>query len=95
MPRTLAELGYLKVGDHADGTIDRVFRGEEVERSEALWDTLIADLIKIAEGEKGYTSRLNPIKRRGPGDFDHLARLREWDALGGIAQEEDGDGEDA
>ncbi|MCZ8261917.1 MAG: double-strand break repair protein AddB [Beijerinckiaceae bacterium] len=89
----LVKLAYLAVGDRADGEPAAIYSGEEMPRSEAIWNSLVEELNALAAGEKGYTSRLNPAKRQRAGDFDHLARVREWDALGGLEAEDEGDGD--
>lgn len=90
----IRELGYLHVGDHGEGTVEPIYKGEERARSQALWDQLILDLTELSDGRKGYASRLKPARGAEPGDFDHLARVREWDVLGGQAPGEDEEGDD-
>ncbi|MCZ8187169.1 MAG: double-strand break repair protein AddB [Beijerinckiaceae bacterium] len=91
--RSVAELAYFAVGDRAAGKAEPILAGEETEQSEAIWQFLLDELTALAGGEKGYASRVKPAKRLGPGDYDHLARVREWDALGGAEAEDEGDGD--
>lgn len=88
----IGALGYLRVGDQPDGKPDFVLAGNEAAEVERLWNRILDDLADLASGRKGYASRLAPDKTMGPGDYDHLARVREWDALGGLNAE--GEGED-
>lgn len=88
-------LAYIRVGDAADAFIEPVFAGEEQARGEAIWARMVEDLTTLANGERGYLSRLVPKRNAGPGDYDHLARVREWDALGGLAAGEEGDDDNA
>ncbi|MCZ8182798.1 MAG: double-strand break repair protein AddB [Beijerinckiaceae bacterium] len=92
--RALAELAYFALGDRAEGKAEPILAGEETEQSEAIWQFVVDELTALAMGEKGYASRVNPVRRQGPGDFDHLARVREWDALGGTEADDEGDGDD-
>jgi ATP-dependent helicase/nuclease subunit B len=47
-------------------------------------------LQKFADPENGYASRERPMfMNRGGGDYDHLARVREWSLSGGVGDEED------
>jgi ATP-dependent helicase/nuclease subunit B len=46
-------------------------------------------LLKFADPGNGYASRERPMfMNRGGGDYDHLARVREWSLSGGVADEE-------
>jgi ATP-dependent helicase/nuclease subunit B len=49
---------------------------------------LTAELSALATGAKPWRSHVAPVKRASNGDYDHLARLREWKLAG-----EDDDGE--
>ena len=62
---------------------------------DAKSDEALAKLTIVAtrfeDEEKGYLSKERPMfMRRGGGDYDHLARVREWSLTGGEA-EDDGD----
>jgi ATP-dependent helicase/nuclease subunit B len=46
-------------------------------------------LLRFADPGNGYASRERPMfMNRGGGDYDHLARVREWSLSGGVADEE-------
>jgi len=46
-------------------------------------------LLRFNDPENGYASRERPMfLGRGGGDYDHLARVREWSLSGGVADEE-------
>ena len=50
---------------------------------------LKAVLLRFADADTGYASRERPMfMGRGGGDYDHLARVREWSLSGGVADEE-------
>jgi ATP-dependent helicase/nuclease subunit B len=41
-------------------------------------ERLVAMVAAYRSPEKGYLSRAHPMKRNDVGDYDHLARVREW-----------------
>ena len=46
-------------------------------------------LIRFTDPDIGYVSRERPMfMGRGGGDYDHLARVREWSLSGGLAEDE-------
>lgn len=47
----------------------------------ADWALLESDLDALAAGVKGWRSRVAPLKTTQSGDYDHLARIREWTIL--------------
>jgi ATP-dependent helicase/nuclease subunit B len=50
---------------------------------------LTAVLFRFTDPINGYASRERPMfMGRGGGDYDHLARVREWSASGGLAEDE-------
>lgn len=50
---------------------------------------LTAVLLQFADPDTGYASRERPMfMGRGGGDYDHLARVREWSLSGGVAEDE-------
>jgi ATP-dependent helicase/nuclease subunit B len=60
----------------------------DAEADKAL-ERLTAVLLKFADADTGYASRERPMfMGRGGGDYDHLARVREWSLSGGVADEE-------
>jgi ATP-dependent helicase/nuclease subunit B len=60
----------------------------DIEADHAL-ERLEAVLLRFAEPDTGYASRERPMfMGRGGGDYDHLARVREWSLSGGVADEE-------
>jgi ATP-dependent helicase/nuclease subunit B len=46
---------------------------------------------RFAETETAYASLVHPMWKRHYGDYDHLARVKEWSLTGGA--DEDGGGE--
>ncbi len=63
--------------------------------AERNWRQLEAELLGFARGETAYRARLFPAQRERDGDYDHLARVREWHVTGGVADVADEPGEDA
>jgi len=60
----------------------------DIEADNAL-RKLTGVLLKFAAPENGYASRERPMfMGRGGGDYDHLARVREWSLSGGLAEDE-------
>jgi ATP-dependent helicase/nuclease subunit B len=60
----------------------------DMEAETALYK-LTGVLLKFAAAENGYASRERPMfMGRGGGDYDHLARVREWSLSGGLAEDE-------
>jgi ATP-dependent helicase/nuclease subunit B len=54
---------------------------------------LTAVLLEFEKEDTPYLSRERPMfMRRGGGDYDHLARVKEWSLSGG-ADDADGNGE--
>jgi ATP-dependent helicase/nuclease subunit B len=46
-------------------------------------------IAKFADPETPYRSRERPMfMRRHPGDYDHLARVKEWSLSGGADEDE-------
>jgi ATP-dependent helicase/nuclease subunit B len=60
----------------------------DIEADNAL-RKLIGVLLRFAAPGNGYSSRERPMfMGRGGGDYDHLARVREWSLSGGLAEDE-------
>lgn len=66
-----------------------------VELAEQNWQRLESDLLAFALGERGYRARIAPAQSERDGDYDHLARVREWLSAGGAADTSDENGEAA
>jgi ATP-dependent helicase/nuclease subunit B len=59
------------------------------EKSDEALAKLTALLMKFEDEATGYLSKERPMfMRRGGGDYDHLARVREWSLTGGEAEDE-------
>jgi ATP-dependent helicase/nuclease subunit B len=94
IPKDASIAGYLYVelrGGEPPGEqkpIDMDKTTPDIEADHALCK-LTAVLHKFADPEKGYASRERPMfMGRGGGDYDHLARVREWSLSGGLAEDE-------
>lgn len=91
-PTGIAELAHVTIGGgdpletKAVGSgkmpLDGIITGN--------WQRLESELTALARGENPYVSRLAPAFRDREGDYDHLARVREWHATGGDAGNEGG-----
>lgn len=46
--------------------------------AEEDWQLLEQQLLRLARGEEAYRARLTPKSGNRPGDYDHLARVDEW-----------------
>ena len=96
-PRTPAELAYVRM--KANGEVDeesildyRKQPKSAVELSTEAWARLERLIAHYGSEEAGYLSRALPFREGDTGgDYDHLARVREWSA-GGDADEAGGDG---
>jgi ATP-dependent helicase/nuclease subunit B len=95
-PRPVSELWYLAVGDSGERR-DKPLDIKDDERASHAPDDVaeravarLKDFLMLRRrGEEGFLSRRAPGSERHAGDFDHLARVREWQAAG----DAEGDGE--
>jgi ATP-dependent helicase/nuclease subunit B len=84
---SVAELAYVKFGHPGNPGVPFVVApSREVQDADALADRLLGELKALvrryADPEFPYLSRPRPMFVDWPGDYDHLARWREW-ASGG------------
>ncbi|MDE2018176.1 MAG: PD-(D/E)XK nuclease family protein, partial [Hyphomicrobiales bacterium] len=83
-------LAYLKIGG-AKIFEERPVADDSAAAAEtALARTTVA-LSRYRSPDAGYVSRVAPFKKDAAGDYDHLARVREWSA--GDGPDEDGEDE--
>jgi ATP-dependent helicase/nuclease subunit B len=54
---------------------------------------LMTTVAKYRSGELGFTSRVAPQYIKRVGDYDHLARVKEWSRTGGASDDSGSDGE--
>jgi ATP-dependent helicase/nuclease subunit B len=83
--RPVEQLAYMRIGSSAEPVQFRplnVAPGEIAEKA-ATW--LTAQIARFDHPGTGYVSRALAFRRAFAGDYDHLARVKEWTA----AQEED------
>lgn len=95
-PAGIAELAHVAIGG-GDPLDTRRISSKTASLDEIIarnWRRLEDELAAFARGEAAYVSRLAPAFRDREGDYDHLARVREWHATGGDAGD-DGGGEAA
>ena len=79
-----SELFYVGLRGHENASL-RPIHGEEHDAMEMAEDHLqrVLDLIAAyCRGERPYLSRVHVKKTSYTGDYDHLARVREWSATG-------------
>ena len=58
-------------------------------KSDEALQRLTGVIIRFEDEDTGYISKERPMfMRRGGGDYDHLARVREWSLTGGEAEDE-------
>src|SRR5690606_31673055 len=78
---SVSDLAWLAIGNIARGKPyqSAVRKGETADdladRAGAMLATLIA---AYDDPSKPYLARARPMMERWPGDYDHLARVREW-----------------
>ena len=86
---SIAEYSYVSLrGGEPPGERKQINIDPDTEADRAL-QRLTEVLIKFADPEIGYLSRERPIfMNRGGGDYDHLARTKEWSLTGGVGDEE-------
>jgi ATP-dependent helicase/nuclease subunit B len=81
-PLEPAELVYVRITGGADAgafkpvkTDAKVIAGQAAER-------LAKRIAEFDDEAKAYESRVGPLFAKYQGDYDHLARVREWSASG-------------
>ena len=73
------QLIYLRFSGNAKGEQEKIFDGAMAQDAEALLQQRIA---WFDDPATPYTSRVAPQNARIAGDYDHLARVREWSPSG-------------
>ena len=59
------------------------------EQADLALRRLTAVIAKFCQLDTPYRSRERPMfMRRNPGDYDHLARVKEWSLTGGASEDE-------
>ena len=89
---SIAEFHYVSLrGGEPPGELKRIEWKDSTPDDEAdnALKRLKAVLSEFAKEQTGYLSRERPMfMGRGGGDYDHLARVREWSLSGGVAEDE-------
>ena len=84
---------YLKLGGADGGSASRCSSRTHVRRSRREPLRRLKQLLdSFAKPDDAYLSRPFPKFAKRHGDYDHLARVKEWSATGGLADEQRGDG---
>jgi ATP-dependent helicase/nuclease subunit B len=84
---SLAEYVYVAVrgGDPAGEAKPIDFKeGDPNSHADDALARLIAILVKFEDEETPYRSLVSPMWKTRYGDYDHLARVKEWSATGGV-----------
>lgn len=89
-PTGISEIAHIPIGGQK-AVAAKPFAGNTTLDAliEANWQRLERELASLARGEAAYRSRIAPAFRDRDGDYDHLARVREWHATGGISNAAD------
>ena len=91
-PASIAEFLYiaLRGGEPAGEEKEIAFKNSTPDqKSDEALTKLTAVLTRFEDEDTGYLSKERPMfMRRGGGDYDHLARVREWSLTGGEAEDE-------
>ncbi len=82
-----AEYVALKPGDKAMATMDAAGKADLEELAETHLDGFRRIVAEFRSGHRAFVSRFAPEFIRREGDYDHLARVKEWTVLG-----DDGEG---
>jgi ATP-dependent helicase/nuclease subunit B len=80
----------LRGGEPAGETCPIAFKDSNPDaKSDEALKKLTVLVTKFEDEDVGYLSKERPMfMRRGGGDYDHLARVREWSLTGGEAEDE-------
>jgi ATP-dependent helicase/nuclease subunit B len=90
---SLAEYVYVAVrgGDPAGEAKPIEFKeGDPNSHADDALARLIAILARFEDEEMPYRSLVSPMWKTRYGDFDHLARVKEWSATGGVDEDDAG-----
>ncbi len=89
----VTQLAYIHLHGGPDGGADKpvTFKSSTADtEADLAWQRLIMFATRFDNDTTGYLSRETPMfARRGGGDYDHLARVKEWSLSGGA---DDGEG---
>ena len=89
----LAEYVYVAVrgGDPAGEAKPIEFKeGDPNSHADDALARLIAILARFEDEEMPYRSLVSPMWKTRYGDYDHLARVKEWAAAGGLDEDDAG-----
>ena len=91
----VTQLAYVHLHGGPDGGNDKPVKFKDSTadtEADLAWARLVKFVMRFDDPATGYLSRETPMfMRRGGGDYDHLARVKEWSLSGGT--DDDGDGE--
>jgi len=81
-PLAASELVYIRVGGGAEPGDVIPIKGDIAELVRDAEARLIARIAWFDQKSTPYTPRVMPYRADQPGDYDHLARVREWSLTG-------------
>jgi ATP-dependent helicase/nuclease subunit B len=87
---SIAELTYVRVhGGEPGGLVIPVDMKKSTPDQEAdeAREQLTKVIARFDDSTQPYLSMVRPMWRASYGDYDHLARIREWSMTGGVAEE--------
>ncbi len=77
-----AELIYVRIGSGEKPGEFKPLKADAEKLAEEAAERLTAYIVKFDNQDTAYDSRVGPQFARYAGDYDHLARVREWSASG-------------
>lgn len=81
-PRETAELAYVRIAGGAKAGEFRSIKGNMPALVDLAAAHLTARIAQFDDGTTPYMAHLVPFSTKIPGDYDHLARVREWSLSG-------------
>ena len=81
-PLAPAELIYVRIGSGKQPVEFRPIKADAPTLALEAAERLERQIAKFDRAEAAYDSRVGPMFARYAGDYDHLARVREWSASG-------------
>ncbi|MBU6298259.1 MAG: double-strand break repair protein AddB [Alphaproteobacteria bacterium] len=81
-PLTPEELVYVRVTGAAEPGFFRAVKTDAATIAKDALERLVRRIVLFDDPATPYDSRVAPYRADVPGDYDHLARVREWSASG-------------
>ena len=93
---SVSALTYLRLSGTGAGGAERAISPKDESLADLVerhFAQLTKELNRYRKSDTGYRSRIRPRKRNEAGEYDHLARVREWSETGGESDSEAMEGE--